>query len=142
MRRHDQITIRRNNKFGRRECRFPSIIFLFQDCLQQIMVLIIKGLHKGSNDRNDSHNEKAHNTTVTFFYSLQLIAVTLNNVILISQKKVSTFGTMMTTVEIESIRHSIFISSVRRSIFPLVCSVIFDFQMASSNSVGASFKFS
>ena len=59
------------------------------------MVLIIKGLHKGSNNRKDSHNEKAHGITVTLFYSLQLKASQTtphNKVILISQKKISKTG--------------------------------------------------
>ena len=46
----------------------------------------------------------------------------------------------MTTIDKESVQHSIFMSALRRSMFPSVRSVIFDFQMVSSNSAGTSFN--
>ncbi len=49
--------------------------------------------------------------------------------------KDSTHGTIMTTIDRESIRHSIFMPMI-----PSVCLSIFDFQMASSNNAGASFN--
>jgi len=55
-------------------------------------------------------------------------------------RKDNTFGTIMTTIDRESVRHSIFMSASSRSMFPSVHSIIFDFQMASSNNAGASFN--
>lgn len=50
-------------------------------------------------------------------------------------RKDRTFGTIMSTIDQESIQHSIFKSGVKRLIFLSVCSAIFNFHMASSNSV-------
>ena len=57
-------------------------------------------------------------------------------------RKDNTFGTIMATMDRESVRHSIFMTASSRSMFPSVRWIIFDFQMASSNNAGESFNLS
>jgi hypothetical protein len=72
------------------------------------------------------------------------ITITTNHIMASpSVKNDRTFGTNMATIESESVWHRFFMSTVRGGeLFLSNCSMIFDFQRASSSIMGASFKFS